>query len=565
MTTDKTACLILADVLHSQGVRDVVVSPGSRNAPLTLAFDDKEEMRLTVVTDERSAAFVALGLAQASRRPVAVVCTSGSALLNFSPAVAEAYYQGIPLIVISADRPQQWIDQDDSQTIRQFEALDNYVKRSYDIPDCEMPEQEQLWLANRLANDACLTALSPKQGPVHINVQLHAPLTRPGEPLPPQRVVETVVPEDRISREQARALAEEADGARILVVAGFMQPDARLNRALAEFSTLPNVYVLHETIANLHIGAGCSAVDTLIGSLSDDERRRMAPDLVITVGGALVSRFIKQYLRAFPPRLGHWSVGHSHTTVDCFKSLTKRIMARPASFFSRFGGALATRLLPQGYAAEWEMVRQRAYSRHDAYVGTVGWSDMRAMQAIFSSLRPDINVQLSNGTPVRYAQLLQRKTPHAEFCNRGVSGIDGCTSTAVGASLAYGGLTLLITGDLSFTYDLSALTSAANASRLRIIVMCNGGGGIFRFVATTASLEEGIREKYFCTPPAVDPEPLAAAFGLTFMSASCEEELRQALPRLLGESDRAVILAVRTPAEESATILRNYFNTISDK
>ncbi len=184
MITDKSSCNILAEVLSAHGVRDAVVSPGSRNAPLILAFDSRKEIKLTVVADERSAAFIALGMAQASRRPVALVCTSGSALLNYAPAVAEAYYQGVPLIVVSADRPEQWIDQDDSQTIRQFEALSNFVKRSYDIPDCIMPDDEHLWFANRIANDACITAIAGKPGPVHINVQLHAPLTRPGTQLP---------------------------------------------------------------------------------------------------------------------------------------------------------------------------------------------------------------------------------------------------------------------------------------------------------------------------------------------------------------------------------------------
>ncbi len=564
MTTDKTACQILADVLIAQGVRDVVVAPGSRNAPLTLAFDEKKDMRLTVVNDERSAAFVALGISQTSRRPVAVACTSGSALLNFGPAVAEAYYHGIPLIVISADRPQQWIDQDDSQTIRQFEALDNYVKGSYDIPDCEMPDHEELWLANRLANDACLTALSPKQGPVHVNVQLHSPLTRPGNQLPPQRIVSTVRADDILSHHQAEVLAEEAKGAKILVVAGFMPPNSKLNYALAEFSSLPNVYVLHETIANLHLDSGSSAIDTLICSLTDDDRRQLTPDLVITIGGALVSRFVKQYLREYPPRLGHWSVGHNHVVVDCFKSLTKSIMVHPDSFFSRFGKAISRKSIPMGYADEWVSVKKRALNRHNEYVGSVGWSDMKAMEIIFDSVKPDINIQLSNGTPIRYAQLMQRKAPHAEFCNRGVSGIDGCTSTAIGASIAYQGTTLLITGDLSFSYDLSALTSAKYADRLKIIVMCNGGGGIFRFVATTASIAENLREKYFCSPPDVNLKHLASAFDIDFISVESEEELRTAFPQFLKETGKPAMLAINTPAEESAQILKNYFKYISE-
>ena len=173
--TDKSVVRILFNLLEAHGVRRVVCSPGSRNAPLLIAADARKRLETSVVIDERSAAFVALGMAMVSRRPVALVCTSGTALLNYAPAVAEAYYQGVPLIVISADRPLEWIDQDDSQTIRQPEALRNFVKGSYSLSDREQCDRPG-WYETRIVNDAILTALAPKQGPVHINVRLSPPL-----------------------------------------------------------------------------------------------------------------------------------------------------------------------------------------------------------------------------------------------------------------------------------------------------------------------------------------------------------------------------------------------------
>lgn len=561
MITDKTSCNIIAEVLAAHGIREAVVSPGSRNAPLILAFDDRPEMNLTVVADERSAAFIALGMAQAGRRPVALVCTSGSALLNYAPAVSEAYYQGIPLIVVSADRPTQWIDQDDSQTIRQFEALGNFVKRSFDIPDCLMPGDEHLWYANRIANDACLAAVSGKPGPVHINVQLHAPLTRKGSSAPMQRIVSAVGGEDIISRETAQKLAEEAAGKSILVVAGFMPPDYRLSKTMAAFSRIPGVYLLHETLANLHSCDGCQAVDTVVGFLDDDDKERLRPDIVITFGGALVSRFIKQYLRDYPPRYGHWSVGPGDTVVDCFKSLSLRITTSPAGFFRRFGGALKAKAGGNHrYTELWQTAAQRATESHRRYLTDIPWSDMKALKMVFDRLPSDTNLQLSNGTPVRYAQLLQSRPPHAVFCNRGVSGIDGCTSTATGAAMAYGGLTLLISGDLSFSYDISALACRSIPPTMRIIVMNNSGGAIFRFVATTASLPEEKRERYFCADPAIDTNGVAAAFGFIYECADSPESMSKALDRLFSKSERPVILEAKTPPEVSAEILRKYFD-----
>ena len=562
MITDKTSCSIIAEVLGSHGVSKAVVSPGSRCAPISLALDDAEGIGLTVVADERSAAFIALGMAQVSRKPVALVCTSGSALLNYAPAVAEAFYQGIPLIVISADRPEQWIDQDDSQTIRQFEALDHFVKRSYDIPDTIMPDNEHLWYANRIANDACLTALSGRQGPVHINVQLHAPLTRQGSRVEKQRIVEDIDPDRRLTREDAFDLARQAADAKILVVAGFMPPDSRINRAVAEFSRLPNVYILHETLSNLHFSGGHSALDTVIGSLSENEAVEMTPDLVITIGGALVSRFVKQFIREHNPKLGHWAISDAPGVTDCFKCLTKRISVSPDSFFRRFGGALRSIGVSTGYREKWHRHADRVMRLHEAYLSTIGWSDMKGMQTIFSKISPGVNLQLSNGTPVRYAQLLQRQAPHAEFCNRGVSGIDGCTSTAVGASMEYGRITLFISGDLSFSYDLSALACRDIPDSLRIIVFNNSGGGIFRFVATTDTLPKDKRESLFCAPPGLNIESVARSFGFNYLRADNESLLETALSELLDPAQGKTILEVKTDPEISAKTLKDYFISI---
>lgn len=564
MTTDKTCCSIIAEVLAMHGVRHCVVSPGSRNAPVIIAFDACPDIELTVTTDERSAAFVALGMSQVSRHPVALVCTSGSAPLNYAPALAEAFYQGVPLIAISADRPRQWIDQDDSQTIRQAGALDNFVKRSFDLTDGEMPEEEHLWYANRIANEACITALSGKPGPIHINVQLHSPLTREGTGIPLQRIVEDVPTEESISRETALNLAKEAEGARILTIGGFCNPDYKLNQALEYFSKLPNVFILHETLANLHLTEQSVPLDTLICTLSEEEKERLRPDIVISFGGSVVSRFVKQYLRKFPPRRGHWTIGHNDRMADCFQSLSKRITSLPAPFFRRFGGALKNvGTLPE-YHEEWLPAVTRALKLHTDYLNRIPWSDMKGLDSVFRSLPQGINLQLSNGTPVRYAQLLQQTPPHASYCNRGVSGIDGCTSTAVGAALSYKGLTLLITGDLSFTYDLSALAFRGIPNRLRIIVVNNAGGGIFRFVGTTSSLPENMREQYFCADPKLDFAHIATAFNMEYLYADNLRSLESSLDSLFSPSDRCILLEMRTDPDISADVLKNYFSTLAD-
>ena len=563
LDTDKKFCSIVFNVLLQSGVRDVVCSPGSRNAPLLIAASAREGMRKHVVVDERCAAFMALGIAMVSKRPVALVCTSGTALLNYAPAVAEAFYLGIPLIVLSADRPQQWIDQDDSQTLRQFEALSNFVKKSYELPAWGDNDPELQWYANRMANDAMIEAMSRKKGPVHINIRLGDPLGRKCPMnMPRERIIDVINSDGIINKEVERSLAMELVGKKVMLVAGFMQPDARLQNAVGELCSLPNVAVMAETLSNLHLPYYAHSVDSVLTAYPEEKLSELCPDIVITLGGSLVSRKLKEYLRRNRDRCSHWSVGWNHTTSDCFMSLTKRIEADPARFLHHISGCMKS-LIRKGkrggddYSRKWHMARSNAAEAKGDYVSRQPWSELRAFQTILSSIPQNINLFLSNGTAVRYAQILDYHLPHASYCNRGVSGIDGSCSTAIGGAKAYKGMTLLITGDLSMAYDLGSLALPDIPDRMKIIVIDNGGGGIFRFIPTTSSLSE--REEYFCTPPRLPLRSLAEGYGWEYSEAADAEGLEDALSLLL-KSNQKGILRVICDGELSAEILKGYMN-----
>ena len=568
-TTENIFCRQIIDIAVGHGVCTAFCSPGSRNTPLLVALDSVSSVCKRVVVDERSAAFQALGYAMVSRRPVLLVCTSGTAVLNYAPAVAEAYYAGIPLIVLSADRPSEWIDQDDSQTIRQYGVLNHVVKGSFDvraIPEGAGREysSHQRWNVNRVVNEAMVKALHGKPGPVHINVQLSEPLGLISDTsLPVQRKVTYIGGSGSLSGRCLAGLAIRAAGARILVVAGFAPPDSALHDALRRFASLPNVAVMAETIANLHDPRPLSTmVDSVLCRMSAEERRRMCPDIVISFGGALVSRMLKQFLREVEPA-SHWNVGHSNYFCDCFKALTEIIDVDPACFFRQMYAAVR-KISPSescGYAAEWNALRCRAASASEAYVASAPWSDLKAIDFMLRSLTLD-NLFVSNGTAVRYSQLIPHHC-HAEYCNRGVSGIDGCTATAVGGALAYSGRTTLLTGDMSWLYDSGASTLSSVPDSMRIIVMDNSGGGIFRFVKSTASLPSEVRDRYFCVSNLPDVAGIAAAYGFDVMEAHCMEELRQAVAWLDGESDLPRLLVVHTPPEVSADVLNGYFSHLN--
>lgn len=556
-TTDKLSCNILTDLLVAHGVREAVISPGSRNAPLIVALTRNGCLRCHTVIDERSAAFIALGMSVQSGAPVAVVCTSGTALLNYAPAVAEAFYRRVPLVVISADRPEEWIDQDDSQTIWQQDAMAPYVKRSCDI-SARIDFPNGPWWTNRIINDALLEATSGRRGPVHINVRLDNPLNSFSEHTPgTARVIDELSTRSELPVTEARALGSRlASPRRIMVIAGFNAPDEKLNRALAKMAGLPNVVVLTETLANLHSPRFISRIDSTLCRMTAEEKERLRPDVVITVGGALVSRFIKEWLRGLGG-LEHWHVGVSHTTIDCFRHLSLRVSLNPAIFMSQLASAMQPHRSPSDYAREWHGIYSRAIAIHDRYVASSPWSDLKALAYIFARIPRGWNLHLSNGTPVRYAQLMDCSRIHRSDCNRGVSGIDGCTSTALGASAVYNGTTLLISGDMSFQYDISALSSTLLSPRFKAIVMLNGGGGIFRFIGSTSGLPE--LERYFAVGTSLPLRGLAEAWGCAYFEARSEETLAESFRRFAEVNDRPAILGIVTDPELTAATLRQYF------
>lgn len=549
---------IVMDVCMAHGVRHAVLSPGSRNAPLLIAAAARDELAKKVVADERTAAFVGLGIAATLGEPVMLACTSGTALLNYAPAVAEAYYRQIPLIVVSADRPGEWIDQDDSQTIRQAGALRNFVKDSYDI---EAPDAT---LCDRLVNDAMITALTPPAGPVHINLRLPEPL---GEitrlPVPAERVIRRMTPVAEFSRQQVMSLAKELRGKKIMLTAGFLLPDHKMRRALSEMEQLDCVCLMAESTSNYTSDRMPWSVDLALSELSGLDKRKtelLRPDVIISVGGALISRKLKEFLR----RSGadHWGVGHFRTTVDCFRSLSLRIDADPARFLRTLASCLReignSHDTPSDYSRLWLSLRREALQREKSLIKSAPWCELKAFDIIAHHLDRRFNLHLSNGTSVRYAQLFDIEA-HATFCNRGVSGIDGSTSTAIGSATAYSGPTLLITGDMSFAYDMGGMACGLAPEGMKIIVMENSGGAIFRFIGSTGNLPEDVREPYFCAPRNFPVEDVARAFCWEYAHAKSAEELNKILPAFLNSPHRA-LLEISIPPQTGAEILSNLIN-----
>ncbi len=552
----KESLVQLAGLLAAKGVNTAIVSPGSRNAPVIAALNRQEGIRCLSIVDERSAAFFALGIAQQTRKPVAISCTSGTAALNYAPAIAEAYYQQIPLIVLTADRPPEWIDQGDGQTIRQQDLYANYIRRSVQLPTEPLNESSLRYNA-RLINEAIDAATSPVCGPVHINIPLNEPLYEESEKPPVIiPVMELLKTSSQISDEIYSKLTNAWSQARSkLVIAGLLAPDSRLNSLLNQLAEDETVAVFTETTSNLSGKYFFPHIDRLIDGIEHEQHGDFTPDLLITLGGHIVSRKVKGWLQKHKPR-AHWHIAAGDFHIDTFRSLTQTIPMDAAEFFSHF----IENINPaNGHYRQLWLERQAARTeKHNAYIRQCKWSDLMAFRIILEHIPGGTMIQAGNSTPVRYLQLFDFPANTNCFGNRGVSGIDGCMSTAAGAAWANPALTVLITGDVAFMYDSNALWNQNLTPNLRIIVMNNGGGNIFRIIEGPDTMPE--LDTFIETPYIPKIQHMARMFELDYYLAEEEDGLRLCLPDFLNQNmKKPAILEVKTPNKTSAAVLREYF------
>lgn len=560
MGSDKAGVMSIVAACNHFGVSDVVICPGSRNAPLTISFSQSGLFNCHSIVDERSAAFFALGLATARDFPVVVVCTSGSAVVNFGPAMAEAFYQKVPLIAISADRPLEWTDQGNGQTIRQEGVLDNFVLDSVSIKS-EPNTADECWYNTRRLSEAFNLATETNRGPLHINVPLSEPLynTVEADNHIDEHFFSTVVPRLAMPEFQLFNLSHLIkDQKRIMILVGQMNYVHDLNPILDAWSHLPQVVILSETLSNIDCDKSISTIDRLVMSIKDEDvLETLMPDVLITMGGYVVSKKIKALLRRFQPAT-HVHLSEYDEPIDTYQSLTHHIKTTAEFFMDEMLEHIQP--LESTYAERWKSFNQIAEDTHQSYVADMPYSDFYAFKEIFNSDLKYSKLHLSNSSPVRYAQLFGTQAKIAQYANRGTSGIDGCTSTAAGFAHYWDEAAhLLITGDVSFKYDINALWNAKFPENLKVIVINNGGGGIFRIIEGPTTTAEHI--DFFEADHPVKIENLAAAYDFDYFGCNGEKSLAEKLSAF-GNSAGKAILEIQTPTEINDGVLKGYFKTI---
>jgi 2-succinyl-5-enolpyruvyl-6-hydroxy-3-cyclohexene-1-carboxylate synthase len=530
----------------------VVISPGSRNAPLIIGFTEHPGFKNFSIVDERCAAFFALGLAQQLKKPVALICTSGSALLNYYPAIAEAFYSDIPLVVISADRPEDLVEIGDGQTIRQEHVYSNHILYS---ANCKEGAQHQIYNETEI-NIALNTAIE-LSGPVHINAPFSEPLYETVDDLQvrpqhvPARIFRDTLPEDF---ETLKTIWDAEE--RKMVLVGVMDPNSIVPEVLDLLANDPAVLVFTETTSNLHHPNFFPAIDQLITSLSEAEFEELKPSVLLTFGGMVVSKRIKAFLRKFKPKY-HWHINEKKA-YDTYFSLSSHIKTSPNFFLKHMLGA--TTDSGSSYRDRWLDVKSIRLQKHDEFLGQAPFSDLFVYNTIFKTLPKNGNLQVANSAAIRYAQLFDFDPKTHVYCNRGTSGIDGSTSTAIGAAVAVSKKTVFVSGDLGFLYDSNALWNTYIPNDFRIILINNSGGGIFRILPGAKKAKDF--SEFFETKHNLSALWLCKMFGIDYRSAESAAALDMELEGFYDSSDKPRLLEIFTPSETNDTVLMDYFRFI---
>ncbi len=562
-TTNKNGIDLFVRECVKNGMTKIVCSPGSRNAPLIIAFDEHPEVETLLIHDERSAAFFALGMAIETKEPVGVLCTSGSAMLNYYPAVAEAYYQEVPLVVISADRPQEWINHGDGQTIVQKNVYQNHIRVELEIK--EFLDENEYDVEAEKIRSAFLKGIKNWIGPIHFNVPLTEPIYDVVEVDSKQEEKYEELPLSFCLSEEEKSEIQKIwkSSEKKMVLVGQMPKNKSFDYYLDSLANDASVIVLTENTANLTSKKFIYCIDRTLEGIDKEKVEDFTPDLLITFGGAVISKRIKKFLREADIK-NHWRISTSFPEMDTYRHLSRFYNANPQDFLKEILPLIGENgVSKSNFRGKWKQVDYLVKDKVESNLIKFPYSDLKVMQLILDTIPEGINLHLSNSSIVRYAQLFDPVPSIHYYCNRGTSGIDGSTSTASGVSfVSKNKMNVLITGDISFLYDSNALWNENLESNFKIILINNGGGGIFKFIPGPDSTNQF--NKFFVAEHHCTAKHLCEAFHIDYCYVDDMEQLVFAIDELLS-SDTISLLEISTREVDNEMVLREYFRMISEQ
>jgi 2-succinyl-5-enolpyruvyl-6-hydroxy-3-cyclohexene-1-carboxylate synthase len=542
MFSDKKNILQTVALLKEYGVKHIIISPGSRNAPLIQTFTQDPFFECQLIVDERNAAFFALGIIQYTRQPAAVCCTSGSALLNYAPAVAEAYYQQLPLIIISADRPQEWIGQMDGQTMQQINVFASYIRKSVHLPEVHSELNE--WFCNRLVNEALIACNSNISGPVYINIPISEPLFNyTVENLPEVRRISYSKPDKTVD---IKPFADKWNIAtKKMIIIGQMFQKPVLIEALERLVESSGCIVLSEHLANSNSEEFIHNFDRILYKSTEKDKKKLYPELLISFGGHIVSKRLKSFLRENQPE-NHWYLSNNNEVVDLFMSLTDLIETDISDFIHRLANSSNITKESYNYSNLWFYKSTRIAEPGNGK----DFSDISAIRLFLKRLTEKSQLIIANSSTVRNVQFFNLDRSITIYCNRGINGLEGTLASATGFASVCKEPVYLIIGDLSFFYGVNSLWNIEHIKNLRILLINNKGGGIFRSISELDKLEN--LNRFVTATHDSNAEKWLEAASVKYMQAKNKRQLSKSLNMFMNKKIEASMCL------EVITEIKNY-------
>lgn len=560
MYTNLRNVQILIALLKENCIRHIVLSAGTRHTPLVASVEQDPWFETYSVVDERSASFFAIGLIELLQEPVAIACTSGTAAANYVSAANEAFYQHLPLVILTADRNPYYRFQQEEQMIPQTNLYDDVIRKSVTLP--HVRDDKDAWYCARVCNEALLELSHREPGPVHINfvVENNYPV-RQGivrfeqKELPAVRKINRLTHES--SAEEWRKWADKLAASKVLVLYGQCgRLGAEAYSAFERFCMSYDCVVSTDLLSNL---SGNGAIDTFMLSkaIGGAALEDLLPDIVITMNGSTVSGGVKERLIPYAGRFEHWHVSLDGEVSDPYKCLPDVVECSPEAFFS-----LMADLSPERgsfpYRESWLAAVRQAEGGTPLICEELKWSAVRATQRFMARLPEGSLVHIANSNTVRIASLFGAGTSIDVFCNRGTNGIDGSMSAYLAQSYVSERPSFLVIGDLSFFYDMNCLWTSYVTPSTRILVVNNGGGSIFHTYPSTRNVPT--LDEHIAAAHGASVEGWCRDRGFDYRVASASEDFEGALDVLFGPSDRPVLVEAFTDkdidAEELAAITR---------
>lgn len=563
--------LAIAEICSAHGISDAVISPGSRSAPLTVGFARNNKISCHVVIDERSAGYIALGIAQQTQSTVALVCTSGTATLNYMPAIAEAFYQKIPLLVITADRPPEWIGQQDGQAVQQQNVFGKHCKQYYQLP-CDTENKDAQWHFFRSVNEAINLTQHGSKGPVHLNVPFREPFYQEIHRTPqitlPRIIVEHPAIEPLADEVKEQFHYKLLSAKRVVLLIGQHRYNTIIREQLALLAGLRKIVIVSDLLSNTH---GIDYINANIDSLITNEAYKSENkiDMLITFGDSLLSKHLKNYFRKCNVN-EHWHIQANGSVADTFQSLTNIIRAKPAEVLDVIYNAVSSKdedshKLDKAFYQQWQQLNSHStallndFMQQSKSSKSNTYNEFSAIFSVLNHLPNNCVLHLSNSMTVRYANIIGLQNSNIEvYSNRGTSGIDGCMSTAVGHAIAKRNKHhILIIGDLAFFYDRNALWHKNGVPKnLTIILMNNNGGGIFKLIDGPNKLNEV--DEFFVTSHHQTAENTAKDMKLSYCRIEDKDALQDKLNALASNKNSAQLIEVITNMEINTQFFEEY-------